>query len=176
MAAQFLKSIGALVCMCFAASCAMSGASAPATIYLVRHAEKQAGDDPLLTAEGEARAERLGRLMKRAGVTEIYSTETRRTEATAKPAADRLKLEIMPYDASDLAGFAEQLKDENGGIILVVGHSNTTPVLAGHLTGRDEGPLFDESDYESLFRVDFNLSGEGVAYHLSYESLAKSLD
>lgn len=171
----FFRKISALMCLTFIASCAMSGASAPATIYLVRHAEKQAGDDPLLTSGGEARAERLGRLMERAGVRKIYSTETRRTEATAEPTADRLALDIHAYDGSDLEGIAEKLKAENGGTILVVGHSNTTPVLAGHLTGRDEGPWFDEADYESLFRVDFNLEGEGVAYLMSYDALEKSL-
>lgn len=172
----YFRQISALVCLTFIASCAMSGASAPATIYLVRHAEKQAGDDPLLTFGGEARAERLGRLMERAGVTEIWSTFTRRTLLTAEPTAVATGLPVQSYDASDLEGFAELLKAENGGVILVVGHSNTTPVLAGHLTGRDEGPWFDEADYESLFRVDFNLEDEGVAYLMSYEALEKSLE
>ena len=36
-------------------------------IYLVRHAEKQAGDDPSLTTEGLARAEDLADLFNRYG-------------------------------------------------------------------------------------------------------------
>lgn len=176
MTISIFRKISFLACVCFLASCAISGSSAPATIYLVRHAEKQAGEDPLLTAEGETRAARLGELMVRAKVSKIYSTETRRTEATAKPAADHLGLTINAYDASDLEGFATLLKETGSGRILVVGHSNTTPVLAAYLTGRDEGPWFNEADYESLFRIDFNEAGEAVAYLLSYDSLEKSLE
>lgn len=176
MARLLGKVLSAVICLTFLASCASPNAlSQSPTIFLVRHAEKQPGDDPLLTAEGELRAERLGQLMVEAGVSTIYSTQTRRTEATAAPAADALGLEVLSYDAIDMTAFAEQLKTLSGSV-LVVGHSNTTPVLAALLTGRDEGPWFDEADYESLFRIEVNGAGEAVAYLLSYDSLALSLD
>ena len=57
------------------------------TIYLVRHAEKLAGDDPSLTPEGAARAELLAETLGDAGIVRIYSTDYARTRGTAAPLA-----------------------------------------------------------------------------------------
>ncbi|MAK63078.1 MAG: histidine phosphatase family protein [Ponticaulis sp.] len=178
-----MKNIPSVLGLIFASFCLMAcslAGSAPAnaanaTLYLVRHAEKETGPDPMLTAEGEARAERLAGLMEKANVGSIWSTFTNRTLLTAEPTAVSLGLQVKSYDAEDLAGFADILK-ANGGVALVVGHSNTTPVLATALTGRDEGPWFDESDYETLVRVDVNAMGEAVAYFMSYDALEQSLE
>ena len=52
------------------------------TVYMVRHAEKEKGDDPALTDNGKKRAERLAKLLKNENVVKVYSTETRRTRRT----------------------------------------------------------------------------------------------
>ncbi|MEL6694256.1 MAG: phosphoglycerate mutase family protein [Pseudomonadota bacterium] len=130
-----------------------TAAAAQHEIYLVRHAEKQTGDDPALTDQGRSRADVLADLLSDKGLTEIYSTNYKRTLETAAPIAERTRLEVQLYDASDLDAFAEILKSKSG-VILVVGHSNTTPPLAAALGG-DPGTAIDEStEYDRLYVID----------------------
>lgn len=139
-------------------------------IYLVRHAEKakEEGEDPLLTTEGQARATRLGSILREAGIERVYSTVYQRTQLTAKPTADILGKGINLYDARDLDSFAKQLKngDERG--ILVVGHSNTTPTLVNALIDQQAFTMIEESEYGNLYRVTIPKNGEGKATLLTY--------
>ena len=122
------------------------------TIYLVRHAEKQAGDDPSLTNAGAARADMLGEILSNAGVEKIWSSDYRRTRETAAPLATRLGLAVEIYNASDLASLADRLTSE-GLTALVVGHSNTTPQLA-ELLGADPGePIVEANEYDRLYVI-----------------------
>ena len=125
--------------------------ASPTTIFLVRHAEKEAGRDPALTPDGAARAARLATQLADAGIKIIYSTDTKRTRETAAPLAEKLGLEITLYDPYDLPGFAEHLKAAPK-TALVVGHSNTTPQLVVLLGG--EATPIPETDYERLYCVD----------------------
>ena len=128
------------------------------TIYLVRHAEKeQASDnprDPALTTCGLARAKSLGTFLERVDVEEIYSTDYIRTKSTAQPSADAFGKTITLYDPRDLSNFSKQLIDQ-GKSALVIGHSNTTGVLAGLLAGEDLG-AFDEDVYDRIYQVIVN--------------------
>ena len=152
----------------------VSGASPDLTLYLVRHGEKQAGEDPALTPEGKARAMRLAALMEAAGVERVYSTDTKRTRETTAPTAEGVESDVVIYDADKADAFASMLKSQRG-VVLVVGHSNTIPGLASALTGRDEGDEFDESQYDSLYRIEFNAKGEPVSYLMSYDALERAL-
>lgn len=137
-------------------------------IYLVRHAEKASGEDPLLTTKGKERAARLSTILKEAGIDRVYSTIYQRTQLTAKPIADVLETGIMIYDPKDLKGFAAQLKNRDGSGILVVGHSNTTPTLVNELIGKTAFPMIEESEYGNLFRVTIAEDGSGEAVLLKY--------
>ena len=53
-----------------------------AKVYLVRHAEKISGEDPLLTAGGNKRAGDLMRALKDKNIKRIYVTEYKRTQNT----------------------------------------------------------------------------------------------
>ncbi len=125
------------------------------TIYLVRHAEKELSaenpKDPPLTPCGEKRAESLANLLKNVQLDVIYSTEYLRTKETAQPVANEKEKELTYYDPVKLADFAKLLL-KNKEDVLVVGHSNTTPVLAGLLIGEDLEP-FDESIYNLVYQV-----------------------
>ncbi len=122
------------------------------TLYLVRHAEKQDGDDPALTTAGEARAEALADRLEGEGIEAVWSTDYRRTLATAAPLADRLGVDVQVYDPGNLPAFAKQVW-ANGETALIVGHSNTTPELAA-LLGGEAGPAIDEaSEYDRLYVI-----------------------
>ncbi|HEX6558594.1 MAG TPA: histidine phosphatase family protein, partial [Longimicrobiales bacterium] len=69
----------------------------PATVILVRHAEKAAepSADPPLTALGRARADALLDAVRDAGVGVIYSTPLRRNMETARLVANALQVPII---------------------------------------------------------------------------------
>ena len=98
-----------------AASCAVlpreAGESADTTytVYLVRHAEKQSGDDPSLTSDGLLRADTLADLLSDKDIENIWSSDYRRTRETAAPLAERLGIEVQLYDASDLQTLADEI-------------------------------------------------------------------
>ncbi len=128
-----------------------SMAYAQTTIYLVRHAEKQAAANPSLTAIGAFRAQNIAKQLASVGITHIFSTDYKRTQQTAKPLADFLNLPIQSYDPRDLTAFAEQLKRLKGSV-LVVGHSNTTPELTA-LLSQQKVDAIKENEYDNLYQV-----------------------
>ncbi|KCZ83230.1 phosphoglycerate mutase family protein [Hyphomonas adhaerens MHS-3] len=133
-------------------ACASTPTPPDTTIYLVRHAEKQAGDDPDLTVVGRARADILSQELQGAGLTEIWSTNTKRTISTAKPTANSTGLPVQLYDARRQDVFANQLK-ATPGAMLVVGHSNTIPDLVKQLGGKPGAPIVEATEYDRLYVV-----------------------
>ncbi len=125
------------------------------TIYLVRHAEKElSGDDPKdppLTPCGEERAASLAVFLSEVRLDAVYSSDFLRTRNTAQPVAQDKELEVRIYDHKKLEKFAEKLL-ERGEDVLVVGHSNSTPALAGLLVGKELEPM-DESIYNRIYQV-----------------------
>ena len=108
------------------------------TLFLVRHCEKDKtiADNPPLTAEGQARAERLGRVMDNAVLDKIASTNTKRTLETAQAvrrwAGDPV-MENFPFEAQN-DWLAENLEMGSGKRIFYVGHQNSVPVILNNLT------------------------------------------
>ena len=140
----------------------MQALAEEATIYLVRHAEKQADSDPALTEQGRARAAALAEILNGVSISKVYSTDTRRTRQTAQPVADQKKLPIELYDPRAFREFADGLKAEflsGTSSILVVGHSNTTPYLATLLTG-EEHSMLSEDQYDHLYHVKKDADGQ----------------
>jgi phosphohistidine phosphatase SixA len=144
-------------CVVFLAATLLGCSPAPAppagpesVFFLVRHAEKaDQSEDPPLTEQGRLRAEGLARLLKDAGVERIYSSDFTRTRETAAPLADALGLEVVSYDPKALSALADVLLSSSGRS-LIVGHSNTTPELAG-LLGGAPGPPIPEDEYDRLY-------------------------
>ncbi len=141
--------------LAFGALLALSSASAQ-TIFLVRHAERAdaggtAERDPKLSATGEARAQVLAQTLRDARIHAVYATEFQRTQSTAKPLADLLKVPVKIFRASDTAALVEALKaaKENA---LVVGHSNTLPEIMSAL-GIAQPLTLSENVYDDLFLV-----------------------
>ncbi len=125
------------------------------TYYLVRHAEKQSDGthDPALTEAGVARAQKIAKVLKGVKLNAIYSTDYKRTRSTAAPVAAQTGLEVVLYDPRQGAfeTFIASLKELEGNI-LVVGHSNTTPVVAGVLSGQTL-PELHEHQYDHMYIV-----------------------
>ena len=128
-------------------------AAEPVTrLFLVRHGEKEVGSDPALSPAGALRAAALVERLSAEGVTEIWSTATRRTQETAAPLAAVLGLPVQTYDAAELPAFGNQLASTRG-VKLVVGHSNTTDALAA-LIGADPGPPIDDAaEFDRLYVI-----------------------
>lgn len=129
-----------------------------ATYYVVRHAEKMDGDNPMLTAKGVKRAAHIAKMLKDEPIMAVYSTETNRTIMTATPTAADKGVAVELFNTDDLDGFAAHLKSKDG-TILIVAHSSSTPDLASLLSGV-KIPKLDEMDFEQLFKVTIT---DGVA-------------
>lgn len=129
----------------------ISVAQADGTYYVVRHAEKQAGDNPILTQKGIKRAAHIAGMLDGEPIIEVYTTETYRTVMTATPTAANKGLEVILFSTDDLAAFADMLKAKTG-TYLIVAHSSSTPDLASLLSGTNQ-PKLAETDYEQIFKV-----------------------
>ena len=123
------------------------------TLYLVRHAEKQAdgGRDPALTGMGRHRSELLSRWFLDKDIKDIWSSDYKRTRDTANPLLSRLGLSVMLYDPRNLPELAEMLQTRRNNSV-VVGHSNTTPELARLICACVISDM-DESEYDRLIVV-----------------------
>lgn len=126
-------------------------AFADGTYYVVRHAEKQDGDNPVLTEKGVKRAAHIVSMLKNEPIKAVYSTETYRTIMTSMPTAADRGLAVILFSTDDLADFADKLKAMDG-TFLIVAHSSSTPDLASLLSGTTL-PKLEETDYEQLFKV-----------------------
>jgi len=167
----------AAMSMLLAASCAAAevmppppapAAAAGDTIYIiVRHAQKAAGDDPVLTAEGEAHAQALSAALADAGVTAIYATPYRRTQATAAPLAARTGIAVTRYEPGDAAATAASIRAAgHHGTVLIVGHSNTVPTLVEAFAGVPV-PAMPETDYSRLYAIAVGADGRARLLRLS---------
>jgi len=146
---------------------ARQGVSGPKTIVVVRHAEKEAGDDPGLTDAGRQRVERLRHMLGRFEFDAIYATDFNRTRQTAAPFAAAGGLDVTIYDARDPATLASRLHAGDAATLLVVGHSNTAPDLLRAL-GVETDLAMDESEYEHLFIVRLDELGRAAMVHMQY--------
>jgi len=139
------------------------------TFILVRHAEKDYGRDPVLADKGVLRAGQLKEILKNTDLDAIFSTETNRTQLTAKPTAEDHKITVQPYNAGLLQDFSNRLKNNfKGKTVLVVGHSNTTPAMANLLSDSDRYPRFSELDYTNLYIVTIPAAGKTRVLKLRY--------
>jgi len=130
----------------------------PVIAYVVRHAEaaQDGTPDPPLTDAGRARAAALRDRLRSEGITAIFSSPYRRTRDTAAPLAEALGLPVTPYDPRDSAALARTLYLEHRGHkVLIVGHSNTVPLIVEALGGA-RPPDLAHSEHDAMFIVAAN--------------------
>ena len=140
------------------------------TFILVRHAETSgAGSNPNLSAAGQARAETLRRILSPLPLSAIYSTNFNRTMQTAQPIATEKGLPVLQYDPTDPESLIDlSLNNYPKGIVLIVGHSNTTPDFINAMTGKQDAPAIGETDYDNLFIVQVSERGDATLLHMKY--------
>ena len=159
--------LGLLACDAKAPKETMPPEGKALTVYLVRHAEKETGDDPALTAAGQERAAALAQTLGDSTIQAIHSTNYQRTRQTAAPLAKSLGLIVELYDPRDLPAMAQKLQAA-GGCHVVVGHSNTTPQLV-QLLGGEPGPeIVEATEYNRLYVVTRSASGKVQSQLLRY--------
>ena len=131
--------------------------SAPATaqeaVFIIRHAEKDTGTDPALTAEGRARAERWAAMFADAGIDAIYTSTARRTQETGDIIADALSLFPEALPMMDVDGLMTRLRQDHADDrVLIVGHTENIPVILSEL-GLFDLVTLDAQVFSRLFVV-----------------------
>lgn len=144
-------------------------AFAQRAIVVVRHAEKlDHSDDPPLSAAGLTRANALADLLRGVGVTTIVATEFRRAQSTAAPLAKRLQIAPEIMKALEIEGLIARLRRlPPDAVVLVVGHSNTIPILLTKLGWSGTLDLHDR-DYDDVFIVTPRGDREPAVLRLKY--------
>ncbi len=140
-------------------------------IYLVRHAEKDSGRDPLLTEAGKKRAGDLMRVLKGKQIARIYVTNYKRSWMTADSIRIRSGIDTSYYTADTTGeGLINEIKRNNdfGKTILVIGHTNTIPPIIRALGIKDYA-LHDlpDEEFDNLFLVKYK-SNKAFLEHKKY--------
>lgn len=130
--------------------------AAAQTVIIVRHAEKaDASADPVLSAAGQARAEALAAAVGDAAPSVILTTPLQRTRLTAGPTAAALSVtpEAIPFGAGlpdHLAAIRARVAALGADdTVLIVGHSNTVPLIARAL-GYAEAADMPECEFDRM--------------------------
>jgi probable phosphoglycerate mutase len=140
----------------------------PLVVFLVRHAEKgDQGRDPELSAAGRERAAVLASVLRSADIEHVHSSDFIRTRATAEPTATEYGLQVELYDAGDLPALADELR-EQGGRHLVVGHSDTTPIMVALLGGKPGSAIDEKGEYDRLYIVTIGPDGAVITVTMRY--------
>ena len=131
-------------------------AAAATTVVVVRHAEKvdEPGNrDPELSEAGAERVEALTRLLRDVPLSAVYSSDFKRTRKTAEPVAEQAGVEVLLRDPREAVTLRDEiLRDHRDGAALVVGHSNTVPMMLSAL-GVAEPPAIADDQYDDCFVV-----------------------
>ncbi|MBI3789961.1 MAG: histidine phosphatase family protein [Gemmatimonadetes bacterium] len=132
----------------------------------MRHAEKaaQPADDPPLTPAGVARANALAAALADAGVRSILTTQLLRTRETGRPLAAKLGIAPQVVGVTRAAreharAVADAVREQPAGAVLVVGHSNTVPLIIEALGGPKLPDICDAA-YANLYVVQLHADGK----------------
>jgi len=125
------------------------------SVYLIRHAEKDLSNpenkDPHLSACGIERAQRLADIFEDVTLQALYSSDYIRTRDTAAPIAMSKNLTVDIYNPAKLDELLRRLRTAKQNA-LIVGHSDTTSVLAGLLADVKLTDI-DDLEYDRLYQV-----------------------
>ena len=146
------------------------------TVVVIRDADKgpNAIADAPLSPPGEQRAVRLAQMFgdgeKFGRVKKLYVTETRRAQQTVAELAQRLgvKPEVVDSKASSSQLARRVLRENRGGLALVVGHSNTVPESVATMAGVENVPPMDDEEFDTMYIVTVPTIGRASVLRLKY--------
>ena len=146
-----------------------AGSSVAQTVILVRHAEKvDASADPVLSEAGQRRAFDLAVALGDADLTHVFTSPLQRTVLTGRLAAEA---HAINPEAISLEGGTEahvrRVADRiralpDDAVVLVVGHSNTVPLIAGALGETGPSEMAD-CEYDRLTVISVEDDGDSPA-------------
>lgn len=120
-------------------------------VVLARHADRLPGQKTdELAAAGVTRSQELLRVMEKAGVSAVIHSDTQRAAQTAAPLAKAIGVEPMVIPGKDIAAVAAEVRKHPGETVLIVGHSNTVPMIIAALGG-PQLPDIGEAEFDDLF-------------------------
>jgi phosphohistidine phosphatase SixA len=130
-------------------------------VFVIRHAEKQAGgDDPALTEAGRARARAWAAMLGDAGIDVVLTTDARRTRETGGLIAEALGTARAEVPMADVARVVDLLSFEHADdTALVVGHTETIPGILSGL-GLFETVTLAQEEFATLYIVVPDKGGE----------------
>jgi broad specificity phosphatase PhoE len=146
------------------------------TIVVIRHAEKDISTgeaDPPLSEAGKARAALLARMFGNGRalghLDAIYVSTALRARLTAAPLAASLGIGSIAVPPDDPRGLARRVLRENGGgRVLIVGHTDTVPAIVSALSGNDKIPEISGDEYGTLYIVTVPRIGRANLLRLTY--------
>lgn len=140
-----------------------------ATVFLVRHAEKDTGNNPALSDVGRNRSGYLVSALEGTSIEKVFVTQYRRTQQTADSIRIKTHVDSVHYNA-DVTGDAfirslqkNRVKNEK---ILVIGHSNTIPVLIGRL-GITKPVSMRDDEYNTIYLIKY-VKGEPMLFRKKF--------
>ena len=155
-----------------------AGSAMAQTVILVRHAEKaDASADPVLSELGQRRAFDLAVALSDSDLTHVFTSPLQRTVLTARPAA---QAQAINPEAISLEGGTEAHVRRVAGrirslpadaVVLVVGHSNTVPLIAGALGETGPSEMAD-CEYDRLTVISVEDDGDSPAVIARYGEAA----
>lgn len=163
------------------AQAANDGSFKVTTVYFVRHAERgsEPAADPGLSEIGKTRSQALARMLEKAGVKAIYTSQFSRSIQTAEPLAAQLGITVVPLTMTlsssnprevteeSIKAITDKIYEHAGEGVLVIGHGNTIP-QAIKMLGGDNIPVIDEQKYDDLFVVTVYEKGKAKVVNLKY--------
>jgi broad specificity phosphatase PhoE len=150
--------------------------STSTTIIVVRHAPQILGGnggDPGLSADGEARAAALARMLGdtrlKSRVAAIYVSSDLRSRATAAPLAQSLGLSPQVVSEDDARALARRvLREHPGETSLIVGHAGSVSAIVSALSGKTDIPAVTGPDYDTVYVVTVPRIGRAGVLRLKY--------
>lgn len=146
------------------------------TVILVRHAEKADDSrDALLSVEGQERAQALARTLAGGLPDHIFTSPMQRTILTAAPTAQAAGVTPqavgfdrgLPAHVEEVAAAVRALPDD--AVVLIVDHSNVTPLIARAL-GYDAADI-PECEFDRLTRLQIQ-GGSVMAVVMRYGAVS----
>jgi 2,3-bisphosphoglycerate-dependent phosphoglycerate mutase len=123
------------------------------TLILIRHAEKEkdGSKDPVLSADGVRRAERLCHIFEKTQIDAVYSTDYNRTRQTVSPLAKIKNVPVDLYTVDPASNYVDKiLETMRGKTVLICGHSNTIPSIVNKFRGEKEVEDFPDTEYNNI--------------------------